>query len=94
MTTNDEVAVQAKDKLKTNGTIPNRKFVLSVHYDASGDNRKSFLFVNNVQQYEFKVSKNEIIARKSNLGSISNISVLHYSHTLNGNIYHFSVDYN
>ena len=33
------------------------------------------------------------LARKLNLGSVSDDSPLHYSHTLNGNIYHFPVDY-
>ena len=31
ITTNDSTAIQAKDKLKTNCTIPDKKFVLSVH---------------------------------------------------------------
>ena len=31
VTTNDNTAIQAKDKLKTNCTIPNKQFVLSVH---------------------------------------------------------------
>ena len=84
---------QERDKFKTNCTIPNKKFVLSVHYNATDDNSKSFLFVNNLQQYEFKAKKTEIVARKLNVGSISDNSVLHYSHTLNGNIYHFSLDY-
>ena len=35
----------------------------------------------------------KIVARKLNLGTISDNSVLHYSHTMNGNIYSFSVDY-
>ena len=64
ITTNDGVSVQAKDELKTNCTIPNKKFVLSAHYDASDDNSNSFLFVNNIQQYEFKAKKSEIVARK------------------------------
>ena len=93
ITTNDSVTVQAKNKLKTNCTIPNKKCVLSVHYDATDDNSKSFLFVNNVQQYEFKADKNEIVARKLNLGGISDNSVLHYSHTMNGSIYSLSSDY-
>ena len=29
--------IQAKDKLKTNCTIPNKKFVLSLHYDVKND---------------------------------------------------------
>ena len=42
ITTNDSVSVQVKDKLKTNCTIPDKKFVLSVHYDATDDNCESF----------------------------------------------------
>ena len=67
--------------------------VLSVHYDATDDNSASFLFINGVQQYKFKADKNEIVARKLNLGSISDNSVLHYSHTMNGNICSFVLDY-
>ena len=92
-TINDTAVIQAKDKLKTNYTIPNKKFVLSVNYDATDDNSESFLFINGVHQYKFKADKNEIIARKLNLGSISDSSVLHYSHTVNGNIYSFALDY-
>ena len=61
--TNDDIAVQAENKLKTNCTIPNKKFVLSVHYDATNDNSESFLFINGVEQYKVKASKNEIAAR-------------------------------
>ena len=93
VTTNDSIAVQAKTKLKTNCTIPDKKFVLSVHYNATDDNSQSFLFINGVEQYKFKADKNEIVARKLNLRSISDNSVLHYSHTMNGNIYSFALDY-
>ena len=89
ITTNDKVTVLANNKLKTNCTIPDKKFVLSVHYNASNDSSESLLFVNGDEQYKFKLDKNEIVARKLNLGSISDNSVLHYSHTLNGNIYFF-----
>ena len=64
-----------------------------MHYDATDDNSESLLFINGVQQYKFKADKNEIVARKLNLGSISDNSVLHYSHTMNDNIYSFFVDY-
>ena len=37
VTTNDSTNIQAKDKLKTNCTIPDKEFVLSVHYDATDD---------------------------------------------------------
>ena len=93
ITTNDSTAVQDKNKLRTNCTIPNKKFVFSVHYGTTDDNSESFLFVNGVEQYKFKADKNEIIARKLNLGGISGNSVLHYSHTMNGNIYSFASDY-
>ena len=93
ITTNDSVSVQAKDKLKTNCAIPNKRFLLSVHYDATNDNIESFLFINGIEQYKFKADKNQIAARKLNLGSISDNSVLHYSHTMNGNIYSFALDY-
>ena len=39
-----------KDKLKTNCTIPNKKFLLSVHYDATNDNSESFLLINGIEQ--------------------------------------------
>ena len=42
ITTNDSVSVQAKDKLKTNCSIPNKKFILSIHYDATDDKSESF----------------------------------------------------
>ena len=91
--TNDSIAAQAKDKLKTNCTIPNKKFALSLHYDATNDNSESFLFINGVEQYKFKADKNEIVPKKLNLESISDNFVVHYSHTLNGNIYSFALDY-
>ena len=52
-----------------------------------------FLFINGVEQYKYKVDKNEIVAKKLSLGNISHNSVLHYSHTMNGSIYSFSSDY-
>ena len=93
ITANDSLAVQAKDKLKTNCTIPNKKFLLSVHYDTADDNSENFIFINGVEQCKFKSNKNEITAKKLNLGSISDNSVLYYSHTLNGNIYSSCSDY-
>ena len=49
------------------------------------------IIVKGVQQYKFKADKNEIVARKLSLGSISNNSVLHYNHTMNRNIYNFAL---
>ena len=90
---NDSIDVQAKNKLRTNCTIPDKRFVLSVHYNATDDNGESFLFINGVEQYKFKADKNEIVPRKLDLGSIPDNSVLHYSLTMNGNIYSFALDY-
>ena len=73
--------------------IPVQYFVLSVRYDATNDSSESFLFINGIEQHKFKADKNEIVARKLNLGSMSDNSVLHYSHTLNCNIYGFPLDY-
>ena len=64
-----------------------------MHYDTTDDNSETFLFINSVEHYKFKADTNEIVARKLNLGSISDNLVLHYSHTMNGNIYSFSVGY-
>ena len=50
-------------------------------------------FINGIEQYKFKTDKNEIVARKLNLGSISDNFVLHYSHAMNGNIYTFALNY-
>ena len=66
---------------------------MPVHYDATDDNSESFLFINGAKQYKFNADKNKIVARKLNLGSISDNFVLHYSHAMNGNIYSFTLDY-
>ena len=64
-----------------------------MHYDATDDNSESFLFINSVKQYKFTADKNKIVARKLNLGSISDNSVLHCSHTMNGDMRSFALDY-
>ena len=51
-----------KKKLKTNCTIPDKKLVFSVHYNATDDNNEKFLFINGVQKYKFKAKKSEIVA--------------------------------
>ena len=66
----DTTTIPAEDELKTNCTITNKKFILSLHYN----NDNSYLFINNIKQYEFKTKSNEIIASKLNLGSISDSS--------------------
>ena len=39
----DTTAIQAEDELKTNCTIPNKKFILSLRYNGDSD---SYLFIN------------------------------------------------
>ena len=73
-----------------NTTTIQAKDILSLHYDDKND---SYLFVNSFQQYKFKASDDQIKANKLYLGSISDNTKYHYSQTLNGNIYHFSADY-
>ena len=63
--------------------------MLSLHYNGVND---GFLFINYLQQYKFKANP-EIKPKKLYLGSISDNTKSYYSHALNGNIYHFSVDY-
>ena len=60
VTTNDSTAIQAKDKLKTNCTIPDKNFVLSVHYDATDDNSESFLFINVLNSINLRLIKIEL----------------------------------
>ena len=67
----NNTTIQAKSKLKTNCTLP-QKLILSVHYN--GDD--SYLFVNNIQQYKFKAKDSEIKTRKLCLGGFSNDSSL------------------
>ena len=52
--------IKAKKEIKTNCTKTNEKFVLYLHYN--GDD--SYLFVNGIQQYKFKVKGTEIKPRK------------------------------
>ena len=75
--------IQAKSELKTNCILP-RKFILSAHYN--GDD--SYLFINNIQQYEFKAKDSEFKTRKLCLGGLSNDSSLS-DFTDISNIYHF-----
>ena len=52
---------------KTNFTEPNKKFVLSLHYNLSN----SYLFVNGNQELKFKSKANEILKEKPCIGNLS-----------------------
>ena len=53
---------------KTNFTEPNKKFVLSLHYNFSN----SYLFVNGTQELKFKTKSDQILEEKLCVGNLSN----------------------
>ena len=63
----DDTSLAAETKYPINFTQPNKRFVLSLHYNES----KSLLFVNATEIYEFKVRNSEI---KDYILSLDNIS--------------------
>ena len=82
-----------KKKFSINFTKANRKFCLSLHYNA--DN--SYLFVNGKDIFKFKADyKNVNFPTQFCLGGISNGFSATESRevSLNGNVCDFSVDYN
>ena len=83
----------AEKKFSINFCKTNKKFYLSLHYNA--DN--SYLFVNGKQIFQFKAdNKNPNFPTQFCLGYISNGFSATESRevSLNGNVYDFSVDYN
>ena len=83
--------ISAQKFYKTNFTQPNKKIVLSLHYN--GDN--SYLFVNGVEQLKFKTATDQINKVPLTLGNISkDRSITNATKTgLYGTVYEFSVDY-
>ena len=83
--------IDKQNLYETNFTEPNKKFVLSLHYN--GDN--SYLFVNAVEQLKFKADNNEIQKLPITLGNISSDwSLTNATKTgLFGSVYDFAVDY-
>ena len=76
---------------KTNSTEPNKKFVLSLHYNFSN----SYLFVNGTQELKFKAKADQILKEKLCIGNLSNDWTITNSEKtgLYGKIYDFAVDY-
>ena len=74
-----------------NFTQPNKKFVLSFHYN---DN-DSYLFVNGKQELKFKAKSDQLILKKLCIGNLSDQWTTSESEKtgLYGNIYDFIVDY-
>ena len=82
--------IYAENIYKHNFTEPNKKFVLSLHYN--GD--YSYLFVNGGQELKFKTKNSEIQKNLSCLGNLSDWSSTESTKTrLYGNVHEFAVDY-
>ena len=74
-----------------NFTVTKKKFCLSLHYNGAN----SYLFVNGTEIYKFKAKNSEIVTTPLCLGNFSKYwSLDNMNKTeFNGNVYHFSVDY-
>ena len=76
---------------KTSFTEPNKKFVLSLHYNFSN----SYLFVKGVQQLKFKTKASQILKNELCIGNLSSDWTTANSEKtgLYGKVYDFAVDY-
>ena len=88
----NNMTLYAEKIYSQNFTQPNKKFVLSLHYD----NNDSYLFIDGKQELKFKAKPNPILIEKRLC--IGNLSVQWTTSEsektgLNGNIYDFIVDY-
>ena len=87
----NNTTIQTESALKTNCTVVNQKFVLSLHYN--GDD--SYLYVNGTQQYKFKTKDSETKPNNLCLGNITDqFSLTDTSKGgFSGQISYYSVDY-
>ena len=87
----NDMTLYAEKIYSQNFTQPNKKFVLSLHYN---DN-DSYLFVNGKQELKFKAKPNQLIEKKLCIGNLSDQWTTSESEKtgLYGNIYDFIVDY-
>ena len=83
--------IYAEKNYKNNFTEPNKKFVLSLHYNYSN----SYLFVNGVQELKFKAKTHQIQKNELFIGNLSSDWTVTNSEKsgLYGKIYDFVVDY-
>ena len=88
----NDTTLYAEKVYSQNFTQPNKKFVLSLHYN---DDDNSYLFVNGKQELKFKCKTDQLIKKKLCIGNLSNNwSPIEAQKTgLYGNIYDFVVDY-
>ena len=84
-------SLDLKKMYKTNFTQPNKKFVLSLHYNHDD----SYVFVNGAEQLKFKTDVNKIKRNPLTLGNISSDWILTNSTEtgLFGHVYDFAIDY-
>ena len=87
----NDMTLYAKKIYSQNFTQPNKKFVLSLHYN---DN-DSYLFINGKQELKFKAKLGQSIKEQLCIGNLSNQWTTSESEKtgLYGNIYDFIVDY-
>ena len=87
----NDMTLYAEKIYSQNFTQPNKKFVLSLHYN---DN-DSYLFVNGKQELKFKAKPDQLIKEKLCIGNLSGQWTTSESEKtgLYGNIYDFIVDY-
>ena len=87
----NDMTLYAEKIYSQNFTQPNKKFVLSLHYN---DN-DSYLFINGKQELKFKAKPDKLIKEKLCIGNLSSQWTTSESEKtgLYGNIYDFIVDY-
>ena len=87
----NDTTLYAEKIYSQNFTQPNKKFVLSLHYN--GDD--SYLFVNAKQELKFKCKTESLVKEKLCIGNLSNKWTASESEKtgLYGNIYDFVLDY-
>ena len=87
----NDMTLYAEKIYSQNFTQPNKKFVLSLHYN---DN-DSYLFINGKQELKFKAKPDQLIKEKLCIGNLSSQWTTSESEKtgLYGNIYDFIVNY-
>ena len=88
----NDTTLYAEKIYSQNFTQPNKKFVLSLHYNYDND---SYLFVNGKQELKFKAKTRQLLMEKLSIGNLSDDWTTSESEKtgLYGNIYDFISDY-
>ena len=88
----NDTTLYAEKIYSKNFTQPNKKFVLSLHYNHYDD---SYLFVNGKQELKFKAKTGQLLMKNLCIGNLSDDWTTSESEKtgLYGNIYDFIADY-